>query len=135
MGDRRDPFVDRQAVRDSKKVFHLGALIAIPYSYRAPLDYVQTNVVGTLNVMQACMEEQVERVLNTSTSEVYGTALRVPISEDHPLQGQSPYSASKIGADKIAESFHLSFGLPLVTVRPFNTCGPRQSARAPRRCG
>ncbi len=130
MGDLRDPFVVRQAVRDCKQVFHLGALIAIPYSYRAPLDYVQTNVVGTLNVMQACMEEKVERVLNTSTSEVYGTALRVPISEDHPLQGQSPYSASKIGADKIAESFHLSFGLPVVTVRPFNTYGPRQSARA-----
>jgi NAD dependent epimerase/dehydratase len=129
-GDVRDPFAVREAVRGCSQVFHLAALIAIPYSYRAPMDYVQTNVVGTLNVMQACRDEKVEKVVHTSTSEVYGSALTVPIDEKHPLQGQSPYSASKIGADKIAESFYLSFGLPVVTVRPFNTYGPRQSARA-----
>ena len=111
-------------------VFHLAALIAIPYSYTAPESYVRTNVLGTLNALQAARRLGVTRFLHTSTSEVYGTAREVPIKETHPLQGQSPYSASKIGADKIAESFHCSFGLPLVTVRPFNTFGPRQSARA-----
>src|SRR5215813_15508660 len=111
-------------------VFHLAALIGIPYSYHAPLSYVRTNIEGTVNVLQSAMRCGVERVLQTSTSEVYGSARNVPISEEHPLQGQSPYSASKIGADKIAESFHLSFRLPVVTVRPFNTFGPRQSARA-----
>lgn len=111
-------------------VFHLAALIAIPYSYAAPESYVRTNVQGTLNALQAARRFQVARFLHTSTSEVYGTAREVPIRETHPLQGQSPYSASKIGADKIAESFHCSFGVPLVTVRPFNTFGPRQSARA-----
>ena len=111
-------------------VFHLAALIAIPYSYHAPGSYVDTNVAGTLHVLQAALSSGVERVLHTSTSEVYGTARTVPIDEEHPLQGQSPYSASKIAADKIAESFYLSFDLPVVTVRPFNTFGPRQSARA-----
>lgn len=129
-GDIRDPDVVRDAVMGCDLIFHLAALIAIPYSYRAPSSYVRTNVEGTLNVMQACRTAGVERVIHTSTSEVYGTARRVPIDESHPLQGQSPYSASKIGADKIAEAFHLSFGVPLVTVRPFNTFGPRQSARA-----
>lgn len=125
---------DRESVQGAMKgcqiVFHLAALIAIPYSYQAPFSYVRTNVEGTLNVLQAARDLGVERVLHTSTSEVYGTAIQVPIPEDHPLQGQSPYSASKIGADKMAEAFHLSFGLPVVTVRPFNTFGPRQSARA-----
>jgi nucleoside-diphosphate-sugar epimerase len=111
-------------------VFHLAALIAIPYSYHAPTSYVRTNVEGTLNVLQAARERGVERMVHTSTSEVYGTARYVPIDESHPLQGQSPYSASKIGADKLAEAFHLSFGLPVVILRPFNTFGPRQSARA-----
>ena len=111
-------------------VFHLAALIAIPYSYAAPESYVRTNVQGTLNALQAARRFKVARFLHTSTSEVYGTAREVPIRETHPLQGQSPYSASKIGADKIAESFHCSFGVPLLTVRPFNTFGPRQSARA-----
>jgi dTDP-glucose 4,6-dehydratase len=111
-------------------VFHLAALIAIPYSYHAPESYLRTNVGGTLTVLQAARAAGVERVVHTSTSEVYGTARYVPIDEAHPLQGQSPYSASKIGADKMAEAFHLSFGLPVVTVRPFNTFGPRQSARA-----
>ena len=129
-GDVRDPFFIRSAVKGVDTVFHLAALIGIPYSYIAPVEYVNTNVVGTVNVMQACLEEGVERVVQTSTSETYGTAQYVPIDEKHPLQGQSPYSASKIGADKIAESYHLSFGLPVVTVRPFNTFGPRQSARA-----
>jgi dTDP-glucose 4,6-dehydratase len=111
-------------------VFHLAALIAIPYSYTAPESYVRTNVVGTLNALQAARRMNVARFLHTSTSEVYGTARQVPISEEHPLQGQSPYSASKIGADKIVESFYTSFDVPAVTVRPFNTFGPRQSARA-----
>lgn len=128
--DLRDPFAVRKAVKGCTKVFHLGALIAIPYSYIAPADYVDTNIKGTLNVMQACLDENVEQVIHTSTSETYGSALYTPIDEKHPLQGQSPYSASKIGADKIAESFHLSFQLPLTTIRPFNTYGPRQSARA-----
>jgi dTDP-glucose 4,6-dehydratase len=111
-------------------VFHLGALIPIPYSYVQPAEVVATNVIGTLNVLLAARQPGIERVVHTSTSEVYGTAQRVPIDESHPLQGQSPYSASKIGADKLAESFHRSFGLPVVTLRPFNTYGPRQSARA-----
>jgi NAD dependent epimerase/dehydratase len=111
-------------------VCHLAALIAIPYSYVAPRSYVRTNVEGTLNVMEAARRLSTERVVHTSTSEVYGTAMTVPISESHPLQGQSPYSASKIGADKIAESYYRSFDTPVVTLRPFNTFGPRQSARA-----
>ena len=130
LGDIRDPDSLKRAVDGVDLVFHLAALIAIPYSYHAPLSYVRTNVEGTLNVLQASLRQDVELVVHTSTSEVYGTARTVPIREDHPLQGQSPYSASKIGADKIAEAIHLSFGLPLVTVRPFNTYGPRQSARA-----
>ena len=129
-GDLRDLSAVQSAVRGVSHVFHLGALIAIPYSYLHPIEVVETNVIGTLNVLLACRDEGVERLIHTSTSEVYGTALRVPIDEGHPLQGQSPYSASKIGADKLAESFHRSYDLPVVTVRPFNTYGPRQSARA-----
>ncbi len=119
-----------QAMAGAEVVFHLAALIGIPYSYHAPGSYVRTNVEGTLNVLQAARERGVARLVLTSTSEVYGTARYVPIDEAHPLQGQSPYAASKIGADKMAEAFFLSFGLPVVTVRPFNTFGPRQSARA-----
>jgi NAD dependent epimerase/dehydratase len=111
-------------------VFHLAALIAIPYSYQAPASFVATNVAGTLNVLEACRRHNVEKVVHTSTSEVYGTAMYAPIDERHPLQGQSPYSASKIGADHLAESFYRSFGLPVAIARPFNTYGPRQSARA-----
>lgn len=118
------------AVAGMEVVFHLAALIAIPYSYVAPRSYVRTNVEGTLNVMEACRRLGTRRVIHTSTSEVYGTACYTPIDEKHPLQGQSPYSASKIGADKIVQSYALSFDLPVVTVRPFNTFGPRQSARA-----
>lgn len=129
-GDVTDRDSVRQAMHDRETVFHLAALIAIPYSYQAPASYVRTNVEGTLNVLQAARDACVECVVHTSTSEVYGTAQRVPIDEAHPLQGQSPYSASKIGADKMVEAFHLSFSLPVVTVRPFNTFGPRQSARA-----
>jgi dTDP-glucose 4,6-dehydratase len=129
-GDLTDFDSVRAAMRNVEIVFHLGALIAIPYSYHAPISYVRTNVCGTLNVLQAARELGTQRVLHTSTSEVYGTARYVPIDEQHPLQGQSPYSASKIGADKMAEAFHCSFGVPVVTVRPFNTFGPRQSARA-----
>jgi len=129
-GDICDRDSVRTAMQGTEVVFHLAALIAIPYSYRAPDSYVRTNVIGTLNVLQSARELGVGRVVHTSTSEVYGTARHVPIDEAHPLQGQSPYSASKIGADKMAEAFHLSFGLPVVTVRPFNTFGPRQSARA-----
>jgi NAD dependent epimerase/dehydratase len=129
-GDVRDPFFVQEATRDVEVVFHLAALIAIPFSYVAPASYVETNVRGTLNVMEACRRNGVAKVVHTSTSECYGTARVRPISEEHPLQGQSPYSASKIGADKIAESFHLSFELPVATLRPFNTYGPRQSARA-----
>lgn len=129
-GDICDRDCIRQAMSDREVVFHLAALIAIPYSYRAPASYVRTNVEGTLNIVQTARDTKPECVVHTSTSEVYGTARHVPIDEAHPLQGQSPYSASKIGADKIAESFHLSFGVPVVTVRPFNTFGPRQSARA-----
>ena len=129
-GDICDRDCVHEAVRGCDVVFHLAALIAIPYSYRAPESYVRTNVIGTLNVVQAARELGTSRVVHTSTSEVYGTARYVPIDEKHPLQGQSPYSASKLSADKMAESFHLSFDVPLVTVRPFNTFGPRQSARA-----
>jgi len=119
-----------QAVKDHDIVFHLAALIAIPYSYQAPRSYVRTNVEGTLNVLEAARRYGIARVVHTSTSEVYGTALWTPIDEEHPLQGQSPYSASKIGADKLAESYHRSFGTRVMTLRPFNTFGPRQSARA-----
>ncbi|KQS57175.1 NAD-dependent dehydratase [Brevundimonas sp. Leaf363] len=131
---KRGDLADRDSVADAVEgcdvVFHLGALIAIPYSYLAPDSYVRTNITGTLNVLQACRQGGTGRLIHTSTSEVYGTAQTVPITEDHPLVGQSPYSASKIAADKLVESFHRSFGLPAVTIRPFNTYGPRQSARA-----
>lgn len=129
-GDVTDAFLIRNLIKDSEIVFHLAALIGIPYSYHAPLSYITTNVSGTLNVLDACLAAQVKRVVVTSTSEVYGTAQYTPIDESHPLHAQSPYAASKIAADKLAEAFHLSFGLPVVTVRPFNTYGPRQSARA-----
>jgi dTDP-glucose 4,6-dehydratase len=119
-----------RTIKGHEIVLHLAALIAIPYSYEAPRSYVRTNIEGTLNVLEGARRHDVARVVHTSTSEVYGTALRVPIDEAHPLQGQSPYSASKIGADKLAESYHRSFGTPVVTLRPFNTFGPRQSARA-----
>jgi NAD dependent epimerase/dehydratase len=129
-GDIRDPFFCHQAVVDQEIVLHLAALIGIPYSYVAPAEYVATNVIGTLNILQACRELDVQKMVHTSTSETYGTAQYVPIDEDHPLQGQSPYSASKIGADKMAESYYKSFETPVATIRPFNTYGPRQSARA-----
>lgn len=129
-GDIRDPESVREAMHDISVVFHLAALIAIPYSYKVPSSYVETNIMGTMNVLQAARQVEVEKVVHTSTSEVYGTARYIPIDEKHPLQGQSPYSASKIGADKMVEAFNLSFGLPTVTLRPFNTFGPRQSARA-----
>ncbi len=129
-GDIRDPHGVRTALRGCEAVLHLAALIAIPYSYHSPDTYVDTNIKGTLNVVQAARELGVAKVVQTSTSEVYGTARFVPITEDHPLQGQSPYSASKIGADQLALSFHRSFGVPVVILRPFNTYGPRQSARA-----
>jgi dTDP-glucose 4,6-dehydratase len=129
-GDLRDANAVLDAARGVDVVYHLGALIGIPYSYVHPRETVDTNVTGTLNVLAAARERGVRRVVHTSTSEVYGTARAVPITEDHPLQGQSPYSASKIGADMLAESFHRSFALPVVTVRPFNTYGPRQSMRA-----
>jgi dTDP-glucose 4,6-dehydratase len=129
-GDIRDPHGVKQSMIGCDAVLHLAALIAIPYSYHSPDTYVDTNIKGTLNIVQAARELGVQRVINTSTSEVYGTARFVPITEDHPLQGQSPYSASKIGADQIAMSFFASFGTPVVTIRPFNTYGPRQSARA-----
>lgn len=129
-GDIRDPHGVKEAMKGCNAVFHLAALIAIPFSYHSPDAYVDTNIKGTLNVLQAARELDVERVLVTSTSEVYGTALYVPIDEKHPYQGQSPYSATKIGADRLAESFYRSFNLPITIVRPFNTYGPRQSARA-----
>ena len=129
-GDLRDAEAVRAAMKDVDTVFHLGALIAIPYSYLHPREVIDTNVMGTLNVLMAARDLGTRRVVHTSTSEVYGTAQYVPIDEKHPLQGQSPYSASKIGADKIAESFYRSFNVPVVTIRPFNTYGPRQSARA-----
>lgn len=129
-GDVTDSLFVKKAVSEKEYVFHLAALIGIPYSYVAPESYINTNVKGTLNVMQASLDANVKRVVHTSTSEVYGTAQYTPIDEKHPLQGQSPYSASKIGGDKIAESFYCSFGLPVTTIRPFNTFGPRQSTRA-----
>lgn len=129
-GDIRDPYGVRTALKGSDIVFHLAALIAIPFSYHSPDNYVDTNIKGTLNVLQAARDLNIGKVLVTSTSEVYGTAQYVPIDEKHPKQGQSPYSATKIGADHIAESFYRSFGLPVIIVRPFNTYGPRQSARA-----
>jgi len=128
-GDVRDPNGVRTAMKDCDAVLHLAALIAIPYSYHSPDTYVDTNIKGTLNIVQAARDLGVGKVVQTSTSEVYGTARFVPITEAHPLQGQSPYSASKIGADQIAMSFHASFGTPVTLLRPFNTYGPRQSAR------
>ena len=130
-GDLKDPTAVRKAVADQEWVFHLGALIAIPYSYQNPYDVVQTNVLGTAHVLDACRSSStLERVVLTSTSEVYGTARSVPIEESHPLQGQSPYAATKIGADALGESYHRAFNLPVSILRPFNTFGPRQSARA-----
>ena len=130
MGDLRDADAVRHAVEEVDIIFHLGSLIAIPYSYVHPGETIETNILGTLNVLTAAKENSIEKLVHTSTSEVYGTARYVPIDENHPLQGQSPYSASKIGADKIAESFYRSFNLPVAIIRPFNTYGPRQSARA-----
>lgn len=129
-GDVRDPYGVKEAMKGCDAVFHLAALIAIPFSYHSPEAYVDTNIKGTLNILQAARDLKIDRVLITSTSEVYGTAQYVPIDEKHPFQGQSPYSATKIGADRLAESFYRSFGLPVTIVRPFNTYGPRQSARA-----
>lgn len=129
-GDLRDTQAIHQAVAGQDVVFHLGAVISIPYSYKHPMETAETNFMGTLNVLMACQAHGTRRVVHTSTSEVYGTARVVPMDESHPLQGQSPYSASKIGADKLAESFYCAYDLPVVTVRPFNTFGPRQSARA-----
>lgn len=129
-GDIRDPNGVRTAIKGVDEVFHLAALIAIPFSYHSPDSYVDTNIKGTLNVLQACKDFDTSKVLVTSTSEVYGTAQYVPIDEKHPYQGQSPYSATKIGADRLAESFYRSFDMPISIVRPFNTYGPRQSARA-----
>ena len=129
-GDLRDPEAVRQAIMGTHIVIHLGALISIPYSYLHPFEVAQVNLMGTLNVLIAARDVGVERVIHTSSSEVYGSAQYIPIDERHPLQGQSPYSASKIGADMLAESFHRAFDLPVVTIRPFNTYGPRQSARA-----
>ena len=129
-GDIRDPYGMKKAMQGCDIVFHLAALIAIPYSYHSPDTYVDTNIKGTLNILQAARELGIEKVIHTSTSEVYGTARYVPIDEDHPLQGQSPYSATKIGADQIALSFYRSFDTPVSIIRPFNTYGPRQSARA-----
>lgn len=129
-GDIRDPNGVKEAVKDTDIVFHLAALIAIPFSYHSPDSYVDTNIKGTLNILQAARSQNLKKVLVTSTSEVYGTAQYVPIDEHHPFRGQSPYSATKIGADRLAESFYRSFDLPVTIVRPFNTYGPRQSARA-----
>lgn len=125
-----DPFAVHKAVKGVSKVFHLASLIAIPYSYQAPASYVDTNIRGTLNVLQACLSNEVELLVHTSTSETYGSAQYVPIDENHPLVAQSPYAATKIAADKLVESYHLSFSMPVAIVRPFNTFGPRQSARA-----
>lgn len=130
MGDIRDPHGVRKAMEGCDMVLHLAALIGIPYSYHSPDTYVETNIKGTLNILQAARELNLKKVIHTSTSEVYGTAETVPIREDHPLKGQSPYSATKIGADQLALSFYRSFGLPVTILRPFNTYGPRQSARA-----
>jgi len=129
-GDLRDLPALNSAMQGIEIVFHLGALIAIPYSYKHPVEVVESNVIGTLNVLMAGRENGIKRIVHTSSSEVYGTALKIPIGEDHPLQGQSPYSASKIAADKLAESFYCAYDLPVVTLRPFNTYGPGQSARA-----
>lgn len=129
-GDVRDPYVCKAITKDIDLILNLAALIAIPYSYTAPASYVETNIKGTLNICQAALENQVSRVVQISTSEVYGTALYVPIDEKHPLQAQSPYSATKIGSDAMATSFYRAFNLPVVIARPFNTYGPRQSARA-----
>jgi dTDP-glucose 4,6-dehydratase len=129
-GDLRDPNAVRDVVVDTDIIFHLGSLIAIPYSYVHPMEVIDTNIVGTTNILMAAKDNEVEKIIHTSTSEVYGTARYVPIDEKHPLQGQSPYSASKIGADMIAYSFYTSFELPVAIIRPFNTYGPRQSARA-----
>jgi len=129
-GDIRDPFGVNKAIKGCEAIFHLAALIAIPYSYHSPATYIDTNVNGTLNVLQGAIDHNVQKVIHTSTSEVYGTAKFVPITEEHPLQGQSPYSASKIGADQLAYSYYASFDLPVIIARPFNTYGPRQSARA-----
>lgn len=129
-GDIRDPNGVRQAVKDCDAIIHLAALIAIPYSYHSPDTYVDTNIKGTLNILQAARDNPIQKIVHTSTSEVYGSARFVPMTEDHPLSGQSPYAATKIAADQLAYSFHASFNLPVVTIRPFNTYGPRQSARA-----
>jgi NAD dependent epimerase/dehydratase len=129
-GDLRDSDAIRDITRKKDVVFHLGALISIPYSYVHPREFVETNIVGTLNILTSSLRNKVAKIVHTSTSEVYGTARYVPIDEKHPLQGQSPYSASKIGADKLAESFYLSYNLPVATIRPFNTYGPRQSSRS-----
>lgn len=129
-GDIRELDGMNRIIKGQEVVFHLAALIAIPYSYLSPMAYVRTNVEGTVNVLEACRNHDVQKIIHTSTSETYGTALYVPIDEKHPMQGQSPYSASKIGADKMAESFYKSFNMPIATIRPFNTYGPRQSARA-----
>lgn len=129
-GDIRELDGMNRIIKGQEVVFHLAALIAIPYSYLSPMAYVRTNVEGTVNVLEACRTHDVQKIIHTSTSETYGTALYVPIDEKHPMQGQSPYSASKIGADKMAESFYKSFNMPIATLRPFNTYGPRQSARA-----
>lgn len=129
-GDIRDPNGVRESMKEMDEVFHLAALIAIPFSYHSPDTYVDTNIKGTLNILQAARDLETSRILITSTSEVYGTAQYVPIDEKHPYQGQSPYSATKIGADRLAESFYRSFNMPITIVRPFNTYGPRQSARA-----
>ncbi|MEU6172538.1 SDR family NAD(P)-dependent oxidoreductase [Streptantibioticus parmotrematis] len=130
LGDVRDAASVNDLVAGAETVYHLAALIAIPYSYRAPHSYVETNVTGTLNVLEAVRRREIPRLVHTSTSETYGTARTVPISEDHPIHAQSPYAASKAGADRLAESYHASFGTPVVTLRPFNTYGPRQSMRA-----
>ena len=129
-GDLRDAQTVREAIEGVEIIFHLGALISIPYSYHHPAEVAETNLIGTLNVLLACRDLKIERLIHTSSSEVYGTAEYTPIDEDHPLHGQSPYSASKIGADKLVESFYCTYNLPVVTVRPFNTYGPRQSGRA-----
>jgi dTDP-glucose 4,6-dehydratase len=129
-GDLKDPAAIRQAVEGHQIVFHLGALIGIPYSYLRPIDYVETNILGSSYIFESCRQAGVERIIHTSTSEVYGTARITPIDEEHPLQGQSPYSASKIAADQLARSYYCSFDLPVAVVRPFNTYGPRQSLRA-----
>ena len=130
VGDLKDPEALRRPVKRCDLLFHLGSLIAIPYSYVNPMDFVQTNIVGTANLLNACLGNDLEKIVHTSTSEVYGTAIYCPMDEKHPLQAQSPYSATKIGADKLAESYHRSFGLPVAVARPFNAYGPRQSARA-----